>query len=160
MKKIISFGLFFLVLGGCTTTDPGTYVDTVGDITVLVSNADQAYDQGKWKEAESAYRAVIAKLPKDGYAYFRLGNTLAKQSRLDEAAQAYTSALQDDANKTKAYQNLAIIRLEQADTALSAALKTIPETDGNAAQIKHMLYQLKKISRVSLQNVTSPLAMP
>jgi tetratricopeptide (TPR) repeat protein len=160
MKKFILFGLFFLVLGGCATTDPGQSVDTVGDITVLVGKADQAYDQGKWKEAESAYRAVIAKSPNDGYAYFRLGNTLAKQSRLDEAAQAYTSALNDDANKTKAYQNLAIIRLEQADAALKTALKTIPETEGNAAQIKHMLYQLKKVTRVSLQNVTSPLAMP
>ena len=155
MKKYMAMGTLFLLLGGCATTNPdqAQSVDTVGDMTALLGAADQAYAQGKWPEAEADYRKVITQAPNDGYAYLRLGNTLLKQSRLDEAAQAYTQALHDDINKSKAYQNLAMIRLLQAETALTAELETIPANDGSSAQVKHMLYHLKKITRVSMQDV-------
>lgn len=157
MNKFIAFGCTLLILGGCATTGTEPAADG-GDVFSLVNSADRAYSQGNWKEAETGYRDVIAKVPTDAYAYFRLGNSLAKQFRFDDAAQAYQESLVHDANKTKVYHNLAMIHLLQAENSLNAGLKTIPEKDGNAAQVKHMLLQLKKITRISLQEVPSPVS--
>ena len=129
------------------------------DAHVLVVNADKAYAAGNWKVAEEGYRVVIAKKPTDVYAYFRLGNSLLKQNHLDEAASAYRDALLHDASKTEVYNNLVMLRLTQAENALNASLKTLPEKDGNAAQIRYMLWELKKVSRVKLQtDVTTSVA--
>ena len=152
-----------LLIGGCATnsplesTDSGS-TDNATNVLDLIGTADQAYQQGKWNKAEKAYLAVIAKVPNDAYAYFRLGNSLARQLRYDEAAHAYSKSLSYDANKTKVYHNLAMIHLLQAETTLTAELKSIPENDGNAAQVKHMLWQLKKITRVSLKEIQSPVS--
>jgi cytochrome c-type biogenesis protein CcmH/NrfG len=145
------------LVGGCAmqTQQP----EPKGDAHELVINADKAYAAGNWKVAEQAYRDVIATKPADFYAYFRLGNTLVKQNRLDEAASAYRDALLHDASKTEIYNNLAVVRLTQAENALNASLKTLPDKDGNAAQIRYMLWELKKVSRVNLQtDVTTPVA--
>jgi len=157
MNKLFAVGCAVLWLGGCATNGAEPVAET-GDAFALVSSADHAYSQGNWKEAEAGYRNVIARVPTDAYAYFRLGNTLAKQLKFDDAAQAYRESLVHDANKTKVYQNLAMIHLLQAENSLNAGLKTIPEKDGNAAQVKHMLWQLKKITRVTLQEVASPVS--
>ena len=156
MKKVFMVLMLTGLLGGCavqsTSSEGGE-----GDAFVLVAKADKAYGQSDWKTAEQAYRVVIAKVPNDGYAYFRLGNTLAKQYHFDDAVKAYQEALLRDEKKTKIYNNLAMIHLLQAQSTLSAGLKTIPARDGNAAQVKHMLWQLKKITRVNLQEIKSPV---
>ena len=152
----IALGLTIL-LGGCAvqSASPESGGD---DAFVLVGKADKAYNQADWKAAEQAYRAVIVKVPNDGYAYFRLGNTLAKQIQFDHAIKAYQAALLRDSEKTKIYNNLAIIYLLQAESVLSSSLKVTPAKNGNKAQIKHMLWQLKKISRIKLHEVKSPVS--
>lgn len=157
MNKFIVLGCTLLILGGCATTGTEPVTES-GDPSLLVSSADKAYSQGNWKEAEIGYRNVIARAPTDAYAYFRLGNSLAKQLKFDDAAQAYQESLNYDGNKTKVYHNLAMIHLLQAESSLNAGLKTIPEKDGEAAQVKHMLLQLNKITRISLQDVSTPVS--
>lgn len=156
-RKIFIIIAVTLGLSGCATQMQNS-APPEGNSIAMVKAADQAYKAGDWKAAEQGYRQVIAKVPADFYAYFRLGNTLAKQLRFNEAAAAYQEALVRDASETKVYNNLAMIHLFQAESALAAGLKTIPPKDGSAAQIKHMLWQLKKVSRVKLQEVGSPLA--
>ena len=157
MIKNIMLLVVVSLLGACATTGTSdTSSSDTGNAFDLVGSADRAYKQAKWKEAEQGYRAVIEKVPADAYAYFRLGNSLAKQYRFNDAESAYKESLARDANKTKVYHNLAMIHLLQAESSLADGLKTIPEQDGNAAQVKHMLWQLKKITRVSLQDVQSP----
>ena len=158
MKYTIMLATLLLLISGCATNSASDGSSSGANAFELVGKADRAYNQGKWKEAEQAYLAVIAQVPNDAYAYFRLGNSLAKQLRFNEAATAYNTSLRYDANKTKVYHNLAMIHLLQAESSLSAGLKSIPEQDGNAAQVKHMLWQLKKITRVSLKEVQSPIS--
>jgi Flp pilus assembly protein TadD len=158
MKKNVLLLSVMALVASCATNEPANTAGSGEDAFAMVARADRAYKQGKWKEAEQAYRAVAAKVPNDAYAYFRLGNSLAKQLRFDAAAKAYKASLVRDANKTKVYHNLAMIHLLQAESSLAAGLKTIPEQDGNAAQVKYMLWQLKKITRVSLQDMQSPTA--
>jgi TolA-binding protein len=158
LRKVIIIVAATLGMSGCATTQMQDATAPEGNSIDMVKAADMAYKEGKWKAAEQGYRKVIAKVPADFYAYFRLGNTLAKQLRFHEAAAAYQEALVRDASKTKVYNNLAMIHLFQAESALAAGLKTIPAKDGSAAQIKYMLWQLKKVSRVNLQEVGSPLA--
>jgi len=145
-----------MLIGGCASQpEPSNKGVSAFE---LVTVADRAYKQGKWKEAEKAYISVIGQVPNDAYAYFRLGNTLAKQLRFKDAELAYSKSLQRDGNKTKVYHNIALIHLLQAESSLSAGLKSIPAQDGNAAQVKHMLWQLKKITRVNLKEVPSPVS--
>jgi tetratricopeptide (TPR) repeat protein len=157
MRGIILAIALANLLAGCAMQTQNQEVSKV-DAFTLVGNADKAYAAGDWKAAEQGYREVIKKVPADAYAYFRLGNTLAKQLQFEQAAAAYQESLARDASKTKVYNNLAMIRLLQAEAALSASLKTIPAHDGSSAQLKHMLWQLKKVTRVNLQEINSPVA--
>jgi len=158
IKNIILIGITLLLSACASNSSSDVGGNSSDDAFTLVGKADRAYSQSKWKEAENGYRAVIVKVPADAYAYFRLGNSLAKQLHFSDAAAAYQASLARDANKTKVYHNLAMIHLIQAESSLSAGLKTISESDGNAAQVKHMLWQLQKITRISLQDMQSPMS--
>lgn len=156
MRGVILVLCLAYLMGGCAMQTQNE--EPQGSAHELVINADKAYAAGDWKVAEQGYRDVIAKKPAESHAYFRLGNTLVKQNRLDEAASAYQDALLHDASKTEVYNNLALIRLTQAENALNASLKTLSDKDGNAAQIRYMLWELKKVSRVKLKtDVTTPV---
>jgi Flp pilus assembly protein TadD len=55
----------------------------------LVRQAEEAYLQERWNDAATAYRELARLVPGDAFPHFRLGNCLARQMRLDEAADAY-----------------------------------------------------------------------
>jgi tetratricopeptide (TPR) repeat protein len=52
--------------------------------------ANEAYEQGNFAEAEEAYRDAIRENPDDPRLLFNLGNALAKQGKFEDALRAYT----------------------------------------------------------------------
>ena len=86
-------------------------------------------------------------------AQYQLGNILAQAHRYDDAIMAYKASLAADASKQQTYNNLATLYMYQAQAILSSAVDHLPANDGNTAQIKHMLWQLKKITPEKLQDV-------
>lgn len=143
--------LFKLILGiAMTSFVAGCATGPESDPTMkAMKRADTAYSKGEWETAEKHYRTVIAAVPKDAYAYMRLGNSLVRQSRLDEAANAYRESLVRDITEAKTYNNLAMVRLLQAEAALESTVKYANKDDLFAAHARRMLIQIKNITRIS-----------
>ena len=51
--------------------------------------ANKAYEEGDYQQAEILYRTALEADPDNARIYFNLGNTLAKQGKVEEAIQAY-----------------------------------------------------------------------
>jgi tetratricopeptide (TPR) repeat protein len=83
------------------------------------------HDAGKLADAESHYRAALARRAGDPVAWFDLGVALEDQERLDEARAAYEASLGCDPACADAHYNLARIRDRLGDTA--AALRHLRE---------------------------------
>ena len=161
--------LFLLgLLSGCATGPTATRSDTPAttkpsatletapvDVTNVLTQADQAYQQGDLQAAEQAYRLAIQQSPDNAPAQYRLGNTLARQKRYDEAIQAYKASLAQDATQVQTYNNLATLYMYQARAILASGVEHLPADDGNTAQIKHMLWRLKKITPDTLHDMGS-----
>jgi tetratricopeptide (TPR) repeat protein len=86
-----------------------------------LQQAEALYLSGRFKEAQAAYEQLTAKYPSNGDLWFRLGNTLMKQGRYDEAAGALQTSIGLDPGNGRAALNLALSRLAQAQSAADAA---------------------------------------
>lgn len=122
------------------------------DNSSLMLLADDAFRKGNYKHAEQVYRTILSEDPQSVVAQRRLGNTLAKQKRFDEAIEYYKVSLKNDNSTMQAYNNLATLYLYQAQQVLSSGIETLPADKGDTAQIKHMLWQLKKITPSRLED--------
>jgi len=127
-----------------------------GEVMKHLEQAERAYDLQNWSVAEDGYREMTRLVPQDAYAFFRLGNTLARQKRLEEAAVAYQEALIRDASFSKAYNNLGMIRLFQAEAAFDASVN---KGSGGAAPANsaRMLKEIRRITNIPVQEIESPM---
>ena len=165
MKQGVSVLLLCLsgLLSSCAATGPtittpnsphaSTAEHSDNSVAELMQQGDLAYQQGDLKAAEQAYTQVIKHSTDNAPAQYRLGNTLARQQRYDDAINAYKASLAQDAKQMQAYNNLATLYMYQAQAILASGVDHLPTEDGNTAQIKHMLWQLKKITPDKLQDV-------
>lgn len=149
----LAFVFLSLALLSACATNAGR-----NEVLKRLENADRAYDAEDWRAAEDGYRALTTLVPNDAYAFFRLGNVLAKQTRYDEAAYAYQEALIRDASLIKAYSNLGMVRLLQAETAFSAVTSKARTSDGTTANARMMLKELRKITHIPVLESSSPAA--
>ncbi|GEM_PF-5335086 len=129
--------------GGCAVA-PGP------DPFALRAEADGAYRRGDWAAAERGYRALADRVPEDAYAFFRLGNALARQQQFEEALRAWREALIREPGMGKAYSNMAALYLLQARLALEEALRRLPRDSAAAAQASRRLEALRRLTRTQL----------
>jgi tetratricopeptide (TPR) repeat protein len=83
---------------------------------------------------------------------------LRNQHKFDEALQAYYETLKRDETYTKAYNNIATVYLLKAEFSLEAAINNFPDNHQFVSAARAKLNELRKISRMSLTDVTSPAA--
>jgi len=86
-----------------------------------LQQAEALYLSGHFKEAQAAYEQLTGKYPNNADLWFRLGNTLMKQGRYDEAAGALQTSIGLDPGNGRAALNLALSRLVQAQSAADVA---------------------------------------
>lgn len=132
MKMTVA-ALALFALGGCATT--GGQQGVRDDAMAYAASADVAYQSSDWMVAEHYYREVIARVPNDPYAHFRLGNTLLKLDRWEDAIDAYRMALAVDPTYAKAASNLATVHLILAEQALHIAIDRMMDNDPRAAML-------------------------
>lgn len=151
IKTIILVACTGSVLG-CASSGPDmSAYDDMADI-------ERAYSKGDYYEAEKGYMELMKKMPNDPYAYFKLGNSLVKQNKFDEALKAYHETLKRDNSYSKAYNNIATVYLLKAELSLEAAVNSFPNKHKSVSSAKKKLNALRKISRMPLTDVQSPLA--
>ena len=146
MKYLFAMCLLILLMGCAadgklkSTSQPD--MSNSGKVLVILKSADEAYSKEDWKQAESQYQLIIKQLPQDPYAWFKLGNIFARTDRPDEAIYAYRETLVRDTGNGKAYHNLALAYMLQAQRALEASLKNGKSKDLQSEQTQRILSQL------------------
>lgn len=145
MKKIISL-LFLIVLGLPLFAQ---------DYRKEVKGGNKSYENGKYSEAEVAYKKALEKEAEAIEGNYNLANSLFKQERYEEAVETFQKALhlaKDDKTKSEAYHNLGssyakMEKFEEAINAYKQGLKINPndeEARRNLAKTMRQLQQQKK----------------
>jgi TolA-binding protein len=117
-------------LAGCAGPAPGTARES-SPAAARDSNLEQRlrdlqqaealYLSGRFKEAENAFAQLTRSYPNNAEVWFRLGNTLMKQGRYDDAAAPLQTAIALEPGNGRAALNLALCRLAQAQAAVDVA---------------------------------------
>lgn len=75
MTRIFSYSLILILFTAATANDG--------------RKANEAYENGNYEEAEELYLAAIEQEPDNARLYFNLGNTRAKQGKVEEAIDSF-----------------------------------------------------------------------
>ena len=102
-----------LLLSACATQPHKELSDVVG----LQQQAQTAYDQGDWAQAQSRYLELTRVLPDDESNWFHLGNVYAWTGQYEFATDCYRHVLAHEANHAKAWHNLGVVLMQQSQAA-------------------------------------------
>jgi len=76
--------------------------------TVALRTANDLYAQGNIVNAEVLYRQLIARYPKQGDAYYKLGTLLTSQGKMSDAIDQFRQAIQVNPKHAKAHNDLGV----------------------------------------------------
>ena len=76
--------------------------------TVALRTANDLYSQGNVANAEILYRQLIARFPKQGDAYYKLGTLQSAQGKMSDAIAQFRQAIQVNPQHAKAYNDLGV----------------------------------------------------
>jgi tetratricopeptide (TPR) repeat protein len=110
-----------------------------------LQQAEALYLSGRFKEAQSAFEQLARTYPNNAEVWFRLGNTLMKQGRYDDAAGALQTAIGLDPANGGAALNLALSRLAQAQAAADIARNHLAAGTSQRQQADAIDLRLKSI---------------
>ncbi|MCL1813255.1 MAG: tetratricopeptide repeat protein [Treponema sp.] len=124
------------------------------DLQDILERAKGSSRVGDHEEAERLLKQYLAKVPDDRSVHLLLGTTLAKQEKLDEAVDEFTTLLAENPKDVEALNNLAVIyrrqdKLQDALGALMDAIDIDPvraEFHYNIGNIHKQLGNLKSAS--------------
>ena len=152
-----------MTLVGCATASKSSAPDTAHRQTVTQAaeghirpvdttqrnrqfqKAEALYLSGHLKEAAAAFAELASAYPTDARIWLKYGNTLTKQARYDEAADAYQKATGLDAEQGNAPLNLALVRLLQAQQSLDTAQARLAPESAEHVQADALQRQLKTL---------------
>jgi Flp pilus assembly protein TadD len=81
--------------------------------TVALRTANDLYAQGNVANAEVLYRQLIARYPKQGDAYYKLGTLLTSQGKMSDAIGQFRQAIQVNPQHAKAHNDLGVAMASQ-----------------------------------------------
>lgn len=119
--------LLALSLAGCQALDSIGMRDSKGvmpqrsELFQLSNQAQLAYEAGEDAKAEQLLMGLSRQTPNDPEIWLRLGNLYARSNRPDAAADAYQRVLSINGMESRAWYNLAIVRLRQGWAAMAQA---------------------------------------
>lgn len=81
--------------------------------TVALRIANDLYNQGNLANAEILYQQLIARFPKQGDAYYKLGTLLSAQGKMSDAIAQFRQAIQLNPQHAKAHNDLGVAMASQ-----------------------------------------------
>jgi Flp pilus assembly protein TadD len=96
--------------------------DTPVDIEALLTQGDQAWEQGKMQEAEQVFRRAMDAAPDSPLPLIRLGGLQLSQQRYSESLSSYQAVLSldpDDQTLGRAYLGMGLAYLHTGDPDLA-----------------------------------------
>lgn len=124
MHYRLSLWLVFCVLTACATQQQPEKTD----LFEVRQQAMAAYAKGDWETARKKLVEVTKRVPKEVDSWFRLGNVYAHMHLPAEAIVAYREALVRQPDLAKAWHNLTVMHLRQANSTLLEMIKHIDPT--------------------------------
>jgi tetratricopeptide (TPR) repeat protein len=115
------------------------------DLEDIFERAKGSVRVGDHEEAERLLKQYLAKMPDERSAHLLLGTTLAREEKLDEAADEFTTLLAKNPQDVEALNNLAVIyrRQDKYQDALMALLDAI-EIDPTRAEFHYNIGNIHK----------------
>ncbi len=122
------------------------------DEKAIIKKGNEAYQKNEFDKAAEQYQKVTAKTPANATAQYNLGNALYKNSKADDAVNAYTNAassMTGKEDKSKAFYNKGVVlqnnkKLPECISAYKDALKLNPQDDDARQNLQKALQQLKE----------------
>lgn len=94
-----------------------------------LSAAYKAYDEGRLSDAETLFLKYTNKHPRYAEAWFKLGNIYYRTGQYAAAITAYNNVVQQNPNHGKAWYNMALTRIKQAEATLERGESILPVSD-------------------------------
>lgn len=111
-----------LAAAGCAGGDRVVKSDA-GSLLEIDRNADSAYRFGDNETAAQLYRTLVESMPNESPYWYRLANTLVRVGDYNDAALAYQRTLMLDSKNARAWHNLGIVRLRQAQQSFAQGVE-------------------------------------
>ncbi len=111
-----------LVVAGCASDDRLVKPDS-GTLLDVDRKADSAYRSGDNEPAAELYRTLVESMPNESPYWYRLANTLVRVGNYNDAALAYQRTLVLDPKNARAWHNLGIVRLRQAQQSFAQGVE-------------------------------------
>ncbi|ANJ67017.1 hypothetical protein A9404_06155 [Halothiobacillus diazotrophicus] len=141
----MALGLVILGAGltGCATQP---HSENLPDVMALQQHARLAYAEGNLPQAQADYRQLTHLLPEDEDTWFHLGNAYARGNQPALAVEAYRHVLGHDAAYAKAWHNLGIVLMQQAEAAFAESAR---HAHGDPTLQKASLVMAQRIARLT-----------
>ena len=125
----------FILLSLATTIHAQTSPAKLEQVRAYYERANSFEKQGRWSEAEQAWRAALNLANDDARAWTNLGVTLSRQDKTSEAIEVWRKAISLDPKLPGPYFNLGLALVRKTDyvnaiTPLRQALAIEPANDG------------------------------
>lgn len=93
------------------------------DLLETERRAAAVYANGQYELAVPLYRTLVESMPMEAEYWYRLGNSLARTGHPNDAAVAYEQTLVRDPDNARAWHNLGVARLLQAQMSFAEGVK-------------------------------------
>jgi len=113
------------------------------DLQAELAAADELYNSGKFEDAITAYRDIMAKAPALSVISLQIAAAYRNLRQYDQAIAAYTELLKIDPNNDKAQVGIGMTDLEKGD--LQAAEQTLANAAASGSATREVLYNLGEV---------------
>jgi hypothetical protein len=131
-----------LALAGCSSA-PARHSAKLDSILQVQEQADKAYTSGDMAGSIALYQKLTDAVPQEADYWYRLGNAYARLQQPDQAVDAYLQAIKRNGAHARAWHNLAIVRMRQAQAALITSVATAAKDDPIRNQSDQLLKALE-----------------
>lgn len=98
-------------------------------LLALERDAGEAYAEGRDSAAIPLFVELTRAVPAEPTYWYRLGNVLVRTARYDDAAVAYQHAVAREPGNARAWHNLGIVRMRQAQESFANGVKGATKGD-------------------------------
>ena len=113
------------VQSGGTTTKALAPISDPGELAVQLEQSFIAYKEGRLGDAEAMLHQILEEHPDLADGWFNLGNIYYRTGQYDAAVRAYEKTVTYDKGNGRAWYNLALTRIKQADIVLKVGVSQV-----------------------------------
>lgn len=121
LARICMLILLLALLSACaanTGSSSARGVSKPGTLELQLEESFIAYNDGRLGDSEALLHKILKTHPNLSDAWFKLGNIYYRTGQYDAAVRAYEKTVTYDKENGRAWYNLALTRIKQADIAL------------------------------------------